>query len=344
MTGPRPTAIRPDRTPRRPRPNATTWRPRSRRSERVWGGGFELYEDRSEQWRWRLRHRNGNVIADGGQGYTRQHNAQKGIQSVRSNALGASTLLIDTVDELPDETDPIEMFEDADSQSTIELYEDAGGEWRFRIRHSNGEIIGDSGEGYASRSNARRAIDRLQSTVGPASYLWFDPAGFEVYRDAASEWRWRLVHRNGEILADGGQGYSRRNDANRAVDRLREAIDEYDVEVYEDAADEYRWRLEASNGRIVADSGEGYASRSGAEDAIEHVLEYAPEANALQIGQATFEIYEDRGGKHRWRCRHRNGNILLDSGQGYASRSGARDGIESVKRDVPGAAIETVES
>jgi len=35
-----------------------------------------------------------------------------------------------------------------------------------------------------------------------------------------------------------------------------------------------------------------------------------------------------------------SGNILLDSGEGYSDRSGARDGIESVKRNAPNATLE----
>jgi amphi-Trp domain-containing protein len=50
---------------------------------------FEVYQDRAEEWRWRLRHRNGNVIATSGEGYTRKHNAQKGLRSVVQNAPGA---------------------------------------------------------------------------------------------------------------------------------------------------------------------------------------------------------------------------------------------------------------
>jgi len=34
------------------------------------------------------------------------------------------------------------------------------------------------------------------------------------------------------------------------------------VDVYIDAAGHYRWRLVARNGRILADSGEGYATRA----------------------------------------------------------------------------------
>lgn len=303
---------------------------------------FELYEDVGGQWRWRLRHSNGNLIANGGEGYTRKHNAQKGIAAVRRDALGADLLVIESEEDLPAEDETFEPVEEVESQATFEVYEDNAGEHRFRLRHDNGNILCDSGEGYDSRSNLTRAIDRLREYVGPASYLRFDPTGFEIYEDAAGEYRWRLVHRNGNILADGGQGYSRYHDARRAVDRVQENLEDYEFEIYEDAAGEFRWRLTVSNDRIVADSGEGYNDRDEAETAVERVEKYAPDADVLEVGPAAFEIYEDAGGAWRWRLRHRNGNILADSGQGYDDRSGARDGIESVKRNGPTAETEDV--
>jgi hypothetical protein len=57
---------------------------------------------------------------------------------------------------------------------------------------------------------------------------------------------------------------------------------------------------------------------------------------------ATFELYRDREGKYRWRLRHDNGNVLADSGEGYASKQKARQGIESVKTNAPEAAVEDV--
>lgn len=42
----------------------------------------------------------------------------------------------------------------------------------------------------------------------------------EVYRDAASRWRWRYIAQNGHILADSGQAYSRRVDAVRGAKRV----------------------------------------------------------------------------------------------------------------------------
>jgi len=58
------------------------------------------------------------------------------------------------------------------------------------------------------------------------------------------------------------------------------------------------------------------------------------------MSKATFELYEDREGKYRWRLVHDNGNIIADSGEGYASKAKAEQGIESVKSNAPGAAIE----
>ena len=47
---------------------------------------FELYKDKAGEYRWRLRHQNGNIIADGGEGYTTKANAENGIASVKENA------------------------------------------------------------------------------------------------------------------------------------------------------------------------------------------------------------------------------------------------------------------
>jgi len=55
---------------------------------------------------------------------------------------------------------------------------------------------------------------------------------------------------------------------------------------------------------------------------------------------ATFELYEDSAGQYRWRLRHANGNIIADSGEGYASKQKAKQGIESVKQNAPEASIE----
>ncbi|SEO20873.1 hypothetical protein SAMN04487948_10193 [Halogranum amylolyticum] len=51
------------------------------------------------------------------------------------------------------------------------------------------------------------------------------------------------------------------------------------------------------------------------------------------MSRATFEIYQDREELWRWRLVHVNGNIIADSGEGYASRQKCEQGLQSVKEN-----------
>ena len=50
------------------------------------------------------------------------------------------------------------------------------------------------------------------------------PLRFEVYKDKRMEWRWRLVHRNSNILADSAEGYVKRKSAIDSVHRLLSSL------------------------------------------------------------------------------------------------------------------------
>ena len=51
------------------------------------------------------------------------------------------------------------------------------------------------------------------------------------------------------------------------------------VDVYADNAGEWRWRLTADNGQIIAVSGEGYVKRSHAERMAEQISGLPPAAD-----------------------------------------------------------------
>jgi uncharacterized protein YegP (UPF0339 family) len=50
------------------------------------------------------------------------------------------------------------------------------------------------------------------------------------------------------------------------------------VTYYRDTAGEWRWRLVAANGNLIAESGEGYERLDGAVNGFEAVRTVAPEA------------------------------------------------------------------
>ncbi len=51
---------------------------------------FVIYKDKTGEFRWKLVHTNGQIIANSGEGYTAKINATNGINSVKENAPGAT--------------------------------------------------------------------------------------------------------------------------------------------------------------------------------------------------------------------------------------------------------------
>jgi len=122
--------------------------------------GFELYADSADDWRWRLVHDNGNIIADGGGGYSDRRDAESGIESVQRNAPGAHVIDVDREEEAPDE---------GGSKATFELFRDKADEHRWRLRHDNGNVIADGGQGYASKQKAKQGLNSVKSNAPGAA-------------------------------------------------------------------------------------------------------------------------------------------------------------------------------
>jgi uncharacterized protein YegP (UPF0339 family) len=84
-----------------------------------------------------------------------------------------------------------------------------------------------------------------------------------------------------------------------------------------------RWWLYASNGKMVAHSGESFDSTSNAKRAAENF-----KANAKLWN---YEVYADSGGNYRWRAKAANGAIVASSGESFDSKSNAQRAADNVK-------------
>ncbi|MFB6309011.1 MAG: HVO_2922 family protein [Haloarculaceae archaeon] len=122
---------------------------------------FQLYQDSADEWRWRLRHDNGNIIADGGEGYSSRQKAEQGLQSVKKNAAGGH--VVDTTRD--EEVDS----EDSGSDATFEIFRDSADEWRWRLRHDNGNIIADCGQGYSSKQKTKQGMRSVKTNAPGAA-------------------------------------------------------------------------------------------------------------------------------------------------------------------------------
>lgn len=55
----------------------------------------------------------------------------------------------------------------------FELYQDKGGDYRFRLKAANGEVIA-SGQGYSSKSSALNGIDSVRRNAAEAEVVEVD--------------------------------------------------------------------------------------------------------------------------------------------------------------------------
>ena len=106
-----------------------------------------------------------------------------------------------------------------------------------------------------------------------------------------------------------------------------------------------KFDLLAGNGQDIATS-EVYASEASCNNGIESVKKNAPIAKvedqtAAEVVAVTcpkFEMYTDKAGEYRFRLKARNGEIIAVS-EGYTSKDGCENGIESVRKNAPDAEI-----
>lgn len=102
-------------------------------------------------------------------------------------------------------------------------------------------------------------------------------------------------------------------------------------EVYKDKAGEFRFRLNASNGQTILAS-EGYKTKASCMNGVESVKNNAPD-------DSKYERKESQSGKFMFNLKATNGQVIGTS-QMYESAASRNNGIESVKKNAPDAAID----
>lgn len=98
--------------------------------------------------------------------------------------------------------------------------------------------------------------------------------------------------------------------------------------------EQYLFNLKAGNGQIILTS-EQYKSKSGALNGIESVRK-----NAVDAGR--FETLEAKNGEPYFVLKARNGEVIGKS-ETYSSEAALKNGIDSVMKNAPDAALVELE-
>lgn len=110
----------------------------------------------------------------------------------------------------------------------------------------------------------------------------------------------------------------------------------------------YKFDLKAGNGEVIATS-QVYKSlkacQAGVESVKKNALSHVEDqtAEGFEVKKhPKYEMYEDKAGEIRFRLKAANGEIIATS-EGYKKKASAINGIESVGKNAPEAALELPE-
>ena len=115
-------------------------------------GKFEVKQTKTG-FKFNLKAGNGEIIANS-EVYTTEAACIKGLESVRRNCVGA----------VEDQT--VENFE-VQKHPKFEVYLDKAGEYRFRLKATNGQVIA-VGEGYKTKSSCLNGIESIKKNAPEA--------------------------------------------------------------------------------------------------------------------------------------------------------------------------------
>lgn len=110
------------------------------------------------------------------------------------------------------------------------------------------------------------------------------------------------------------------------------------------------FNLKAGNGETIATS-EVYTTEAACMKGIESVrknaadakLEDQTAAEVVAVTNPKFEVYTDKAGEFRFRLKARNGEVIAAS-EGYKAKASCLNGVESVRKNAPDAAVEKLEA
>ncbi len=153
---------------------------------------------------------------------------------------------------------------------------------------------------------------------------------FEVFSGSDGKYYFNLFAKNGQKVLR-SQGYSSERSAFDGIASVKANIAVAARTQLLQAADgQWYFVVTASNGNTVGLS-ELYATRSGAEQALEAVRTTAKSATGVNATAAgpRYQVFKGLDGKYYFHLRSRNGAILLQS-QAYTRRASAVSGTDSV--------------
>ncbi|GAB3675138.1 DUF1508 domain-containing protein [Halopiger thermotolerans] len=279
---------------------------------------FRVYETDDGDWRWRLLDAGGTVLADSDGEHDSRNEAIEAMLTLKERAPDAEVAEIDA--------------------PAFELVAREDGAWSWRLLDAAGRRVAEAPTPYASRADARAAVDRLRDRSNAPVHA-VESATFQP--DATDGgWRWRFVRPSGETLAVSGGEYPTRDELVERIDDVREtaaAAREYTtgaVTVQLLGDETWRWSLLDRDREPILESTAAYADREAARSVVGD-LKRASDVPVFAIESDGAAIWLERDGDGwRWDLLDRDREVLATAAE-TADKSETTATIESVRRLAP---------
>jgi uncharacterized protein YegP (UPF0339 family) len=103
---------------------------------------FEIFADKDGEYRWRLK-QGDEIIGTAGQGYKAKTSAKKGIEGVQKGLVS--------------------------EKDTFEIYQDKAKAYRWRLKASNGQLVGAANKGYKTKADCEKVVNLIKKEAPKAT-------------------------------------------------------------------------------------------------------------------------------------------------------------------------------
>jgi len=292
------------------------------------GAAFELFEDESGAWGWRLIDEGGAMVA-------------------RSAARHPSRAAARTSMEFL-----VDRSEDAEARTmeraAFQLYADDEDAWRWRYLHPDGDTVVDGTRGHATRDQLVESVAAVRAVATDATVRTFDPLGVELFPRGAG-WGFRLLDGDRETVAESAADYETLDAVHAAVETVQAHAAEATVFAIDAGAlrvvsrdGAYRWELVDGERSVLSRGPSSYEDPGLAEVAADKVATLAPDASLVDFDTAAFQLERGDDG-WGWRLVDEAGATIATGAAEHATQSAVRESIASVRSILEDASVLEIE-
>lgn len=300
---------------------------------------FTVYETPTNDWTWRAIRR--EAVGQSATTAATDTDARMAVETVREKIAGAGLLDITT--------------------ASFRLYRTASDRWQWSLVTNDGSIVARSDDSFEGRDAVESRVNFLKEEAMDADVVDIAGAAFDVSRDEADRWHWRLVDDRRRPLAVSTETYADRASADAGTDRFTDlmgdsrvlALESVGIELFDDG-EAWRWRVIDSDDRRLVTSDDAFDSRSDAEAAATDVADQLPDATVIEHGTPGYEVYPTSGaanatgserdrpavdGEWTWRLRDDADDIVATKHEPAADEADATAGADRTRTVVGDADI-----